>query len=215
MNLVNKIVALAFGVTTAACVPASGDSSWRWVNPLPNGNFVSGLIYDGRQFIGVDDAGNVDSSSDGVTWVSHPTGSASLHALATDGSHYVAVGFSGQIRTSDDGVTWTAKTSPTTETLWAVTWTGTQFVAVGGTWNGDPDSGDAVILTSPDGAAWTVQAPPAGTTTQLFALTWDGKQLVAVGFYGTVATSPDGVTWTAHSSGSQDQLDSVRKEARA
>jgi len=184
-------------------------SQWQWANPLPTGNFTTGLIWDGHQFVGVDDAGGINMSADGITWSIHTSGSPSLHAIASGGSQYVAVGFSGEIRTSPDGVTWTARSSGTTETLWAVAWADNRFVAVGGTWNGDPDSGDAVILTSDDGIAWTSRHPPAGLTAQLFALTWDGHQLVAVGFYGTILTSPEGVVWTAQTSGTQDNLDSV------
>lgn len=66
-----------------------------------------------------------------------------------------------------------------------VTWSGTQFVAVGPL---------GTIITSPDGITWTQR--PVATTQALNAITWSGTQFVAVGAAGTILTSPDGITWT-------------------
>ena len=86
-------------------------AQWQWVNPLPNGNFTESLIWDGHQFLGVDDAGQVNTSPDGLIWSSRPSGAADSHALAFNGSVYVAVGFFGDIRTSTDGMTWSGRSS--------------------------------------------------------------------------------------------------------
>ena len=100
------------------------------------------------------------------------------------------------IQTSPDGVNWTAQTSGTTNGLLGITWSGTQFVAVG-------DFGN--ILTSPDGVTWTAKVF-FGANVWFEDITWSGTQFVVVGweksFYGPVIlTSPDGVTWTAQNSG--------------
>ena len=87
----------------------------------------------------------------------------------------------------------------------AVTWTGTQFVAVG------PD----IAATSPDGTTWITRK--VGTECILTAVTWTGSQLVAVGYVdavsgpqrGVILTSPDGISWTARNSGATAPLNAV------
>jgi hypothetical protein len=48
------------------------------------------------------------------------------------------------------------------------------------------------ILTSPDGAAWTLRA--SNVTAGLFSVTFNGSMFVAVG-QGVILTSPDGISW--------------------
>jgi hypothetical protein len=79
---------------------------------------------------------------------------------------------------------------PTGNSLLAITWTGSQFVAVGAL---------GTILSSPDGVTWTSQNRV--TTSDLAGVAWTGGTLVAVGLVGTIITSPDGVTWTSHNWG--------------
>ncbi len=200
------------GVALFGLVSIAGQRSayaqWQWVNPLPNGNFTESLIWDGAQFLGVDDAGQVNTSPDGLTWSSRPSGSIDLHALAFNGSVYVAVGFFGDIRTSTDGITWTGRSSGTQETMYGVTWGDGQFVAVGGTWD-DPSTGDALVLTSPDGVEWTAQATPASVTTALDSIAWNGSQFVATGYFGLIMTSPDAATWTVQDSAYDLRLSAV------
>jgi hypothetical protein len=102
--------------------------------------------------------------------------------------------------TSPDGVTWTGQTAADAFTSWySVTWSGTQFVAVGGggsTYN---------VMTSPDGVTWTGQTA-ADAFTSWYSVTWSGTQFVAVGGGGStynVMTSPDGVTWTGQTAADQ------------
>ncbi len=103
------------------------------------------------------------------------------------------------------GESWQTVTPvPTSRSLLAMTWTGTQFVAVGAL---------GTVVTSPDGASWTLQNQ--ASTTDLAGVAWSGGQLVAVGQAGTIVTSPDGVTWTSHSWGVPfDLLDVVWANAQ-
>ena len=102
-----------------------------------------------------------------------------LRGIAYNGSNlYVAVGFMGKILTSTDRITWTARQSGTVKCLWAVTWGGGQFVAVG-------DEG--IILIN-----WTYA--DSGTSAGLMKVMWDGRQFVASG-RGIVLTSADGAGW--------------------
>ncbi len=103
-------------------------------------------------------------------------------------------------------LTWTIQTSNTTSQLQDITWSGSQYVAVGM---------DGTIVTSPDGVAWTVQTSNAGSTTRLSNVIWSGTQFVAVGGplnetgTGVIVTSPDGVTWTSQISNAAASLNSV------
>jgi hypothetical protein len=111
-------------------------------------------------------------------WVVDSRGAASNH-----------LGGTFDVVVDDTGSRWTLRTSPTTASLNRVTWSGTQFVAVG--------AGGAIV-TSPDGATWTMQT--SGTSNDLLGIDWSGTQFVAVGDHGTVLTSPDGVRWTSRDS---------------
>ncbi len=92
------------------------------------------------------------------------------------------------------GMPVTSRTSGTTQNLFGVAWSGTQFVAVG-------NSG--TILTSPNGIAWTTRT--SGTTNNLVDVAWSGTQFVAVGG-GIILTSPDGIAWTRQASGTTNRL---------
>jgi len=83
---------------------------------------------------------------------------------------------------------WTSQASGAgSKLLGGVSWTGSQFVAVG-------EGG--TIVTSPDGITWTLQA--SGTPNQLAAVGASGTRLVVTESNSTmVLTSPDGVTWTS------------------
>lgn len=221
MNVMNAyrfaLIAALLWAGASPLASAQQQSPWQWSNPLPNDNFKTRVIWDGSQFVAVDIGGLIDTSPDGIDWRSTASGSLFLHAIAAGGGQYVAVGLDGGIQTSTDTVNWQTRSSPISEPLWAVIWAddgaGGQFVAVGGTWDGTPDGGDGVVVTSPDGITWTQQSVPATVTTSLDAVTWDGQRFVAAGYYGTVLTSTDAVTWTVQSSGSDERLISLASGA--
>jgi hypothetical protein len=131
-----------------------------------------------------------------------------LFGVTTSGQQYVAVGQGGAVVTSSDATTWTARSSGVASNLRSVAWSGAQYVAVG-----DDGAGEAVILSSTDGASWTVQylagSCQGGSCARPAALKkviWAGSQFIAVGqesvfgagsgTYGLILASPDGVTWT-------------------
>jgi hypothetical protein len=67
-----------------------------------------------------------------------------------------------------------------------VTWTETQFIAVGD-------------VTSAVRISWTTEVSPITANLQLF--TWSGTQFVAIGGYGTILTSLDCETRAIQTSG--------------
>jgi hypothetical protein len=100
---------------------------------------------------------------------------------------------------ADCGANWVWRNPlPQGNSLYSVAWGDGRFVAVG-------DIG--TILTSPDGAAWTVH--DSGVPERLNGIAWGGGQFVAVGNRGTILTSPDGAAWTARDSGTFAGMNSV------
>ncbi|MDD4901968.1 MAG: hypothetical protein PHE24_02420 [Patescibacteria group bacterium] len=92
----------------------------------------------------------------------------------------------------------TLSPSPTAANLSDVVWGDSQFVAVGS---------DGTVLTSSDGAKWSVRL--AKTSGLLNKVIWTGKQYVAVGSAGVIVTSENGINWTARVSNSARDLLSV------
>jgi hypothetical protein len=161
-------------------------------------------------FFAVGDAGTILSSTDGITWTSHISGTPNNLNGVTHGSIFVAVGDSGTILTSVDGNTWTTQTSVTlltTSHLRQVTSYGSIIVAVG-------DSG--TILTSIDsGANWVLATLPGSpdlvgivAETQFIANATIDPLLgfistalfVAVDSSGNFYTSLSGRTWSSANS---------------
>jgi photosystem II stability/assembly factor-like uncharacterized protein len=163
------------------------------VTPI-NPSIATGIM---KQFIayGIFSDNSTKDLTNEVKWMSSDTTKATIdnRGLATGvdvGSATItasAENISGS--TTLDITTWISRTSHTTTTLYNVVWSGTQFVAVGGS---------GTILTSPDGVTWTSQN--SNIANDLFGVTWSGTQFVAVGGSGTILTSPDGVTWTSQNS---------------
>jgi hypothetical protein len=88
------------------------------------------------------------------------------------------------------GIEWTGRAWEDTTRLMAVTWTGSQLVAVG--YRG-------VILTSPDGIAWTRRT--SGTERNLTSVASNGHQIIALAMGSSpgdssALVSTDGVNWS-------------------
>lgn len=153
------------------------------------------------------------TSPDGVTWQERAVGEEN-RAVAWNGSRLIVAGgvedeggdANGWVHLSDDGgVTWSTQ-SLDHYFLRGVTWTGSQFVAVG-------DAG--AIYTSPTGAANTWTYRNIGTFMDLRCVTADSGGLVVVGGnFSTgpvIWTSPDGVIWTMRTAPTTKLLYSVIK----
>lgn len=172
------------------------------------------LTHVAGTFFAVGDAGTILSSTDGITWTSHTSGTSNNLNGVTHGSIYIAVGDSGTILTSVDGNTWTAQTSVallTTSHLRQVTSYGSIIVAVG-------DSG--TIVTSIDnGTNWVLASLPGSPapTPNLVSVVVESlyianatidpllsfistAQFVAVDSGGNAYTSMNGRTWISANS---------------
>lgn len=187
-------------ITSIYAQAASVGQNWYWINPLPQGNLLNDVAWDGTgTYVAVGRYGTIVTSPDLITWTVQTTGTTNdLSAVVWANNEFVAVGYSGTILTSPKGVTWTAQTSGTNQGLNSVIWDGSQFVAVGA---------GGSILTSSAGATWTAQN--SGTTNGLNAIVWTGSQFVTVGDTGTILTSPAGAAWTSRTSGTSNSLQGI------
>jgi hypothetical protein len=165
-----------------------------------------------------------------------------LHGLTWGGNQYIIVGDSidrynknnGIVYTSPDGMTWKERATGTPDNLRAITWTDSQYIAVG-------DNG--TILSSSDGVSWSDRSPVitddfegvAGKNNNIVVLgrryicssidggnTWikqqwgcandivfNGETFVIVGCGGYIETSKDGTTWTIQNSGTSKDILSI------
>ena len=150
-------------------------------------------VIGGTRFIGLGEAGNLYSSTDGRTWSAltalSGVGIGAMNAGVYGGGRYVAVGDNGFIAASSDSTAWLAGkvvvVGGAGVNMHGVAWTGTQYIAVG-------DNG--VIAASTDGAAWAPRTSVLTGALRAVAASTAGE-IVIVGDNG-IETSEDGTTWT-------------------
>lgn len=186
-------------------VIAPADGSITWTKRTLGS--IGGLAYgawNGSQLAAVGEATGI--STNGIAWTEKASPSKNaFNDITWTGSKFVAIAYPSGIYTSVDGVVWTPPAATETPlTLFSVTWSGTQFCAVGGDIEREKT---ALIYTSPDGVIWTQRA--STLKVPLIAITWSGTQFCAVGANGTITTSPNGITWVTRSSGTTLDLHDV------
>jgi hypothetical protein len=221
-------VLVSVGQNATFTVAASGTPalSYQWVKDgvnLADGGRISGATTATLQITGVStaDAGNY------AVVITNSIGSVTSNAAVLTVNPVPTI----------DLDHWTNRSSGTTNFLSGVSWSGSQFVAVGdaGTIlaSGDGISwtsrsygaynvfygvtcggsqfavvgGGYTFLTSGDGINWTSRN--FSTYNELYSVSWSGSQFVAVGYGGTILTSSDGITWTGRSPGPYNMLHSV------
>jgi|GEM_PF-1186507 len=197
-------------VEWADLILTSADGEIWTPQSLGTGNTFYAVTYGNGRFVAVGYgwAGGYSfataiTSTDGVTWDSHPMRPTSLdnlgnpYAVAYGGGIFVAVGDNGRVFTSTDGADWTPQSSGMAGTLQGVVYGDGKFVAVGLSYAGSP----YLVYTSEDGSTWNSCAP--GGIDVLNGITYGSGVFVAVGYLGAgVATtgriiaSTDGTSWT-------------------
>jgi sugar lactone lactonase YvrE len=218
---------VAVGANGTILTSANAGVSWTAQSSGTKANLMS-VLWSGTQFIAVgysgSTAGVILTSPNGSTWTARGASSnlPPLLGVAWSGKLFVAAGAFGTganeghaaLFSSPDGVTWTPSASIsatyTLNTVKAVTWSGTQFVAVGANDDGDY----ATVLYSTDGKNWKGASSfimASYHTNNLNGVAWSPtkKLYVAVGAKGEILTSPDANTWTQRTSNTTSALSAV------
>jgi hypothetical protein len=153
------------------------------------GNFNDVLYDPFFSFIAVGDSGEIQSSTNGVTWTRQSSTGTDLRAIASSGSVLVAVGETEHIRRSTTGGAWATPPSPFAGTpdIVDVAYGAGLFVMV--TAKGD-------IASSPDGLTWTVRNALASTTHDPARIEYHDSLGFLYHYGGDVYGSPDGINWT-------------------
>jgi hypothetical protein len=90
--------------------------------------------------------------------------------------------------------------SPTTASLYGITYGNKQYLAVGSS---------GAIITSPDSLNWSLQTNSVLTPCTLSAIAWGNSEFVAVGEGGWTMRSGDGTNWISSSSATVNDLYSI------
>src|SRR5579864_8491441 len=176
--------------------------TWRWSNPLPNGNNIVDMSWNGTTAIQVTELGQIYTGLGFYGWLPRNSGTTNtLQAVKFFGSRIVFVGANGTAGYSDNGSDFFVSSLNTSDWLVDLAVSPNLVVAVGD---------NAVIFSSSDGAKWSFQtnAPNAGQN-WLLSVAWGAGVFVATGEGGYVATSPDGAHWTPRTSGVTSDLTRV------
>jgi hypothetical protein len=173
--------------------PANG---FKWANPLPQGNSLIDVLWNGSEYLAVGTNGSILTSGNGQSWsLSNSAAVNFLNGIAWSGTQYVIVGDEGTVlsRTPNDS-DWAARDSGTKKKLIDVIWANNVFVAVG----------DATIVSSLDGVSWTHHEIPG--VNAFSGITWTGDKFVVAGaafnpdkkrLEGAIFTSNDGTSWSS------------------
>lgn len=168
----------------------STDQGFNWISiDLGAAGAMYAIIYANSEFVAVGNNGHIITSTDGLTWNTHESGTNQHLKDITYSSYtgFVAVGANGAIVTSADSQTWVPRTSGTTQRFNGVTYGSGKLVAVG--------DGGLIMTSSDKGITWTSRT--ANVPYTLNGITGESiGNFVAVGTNNSIVTSPDGVVWT-------------------
>jgi uncharacterized repeat protein (TIGR02543 family) len=183
---------------------------------------LQSVVWTGKMFIAVggkmvNSALNYNcilTSTDGKTWKDISEGSGIWYSVAWNGKRFVSAGYDYDFSTvadysrsfikySDNGTTWEYCSSdiPIEASFTSIIWTGSDWVAVGGSRSSN-DLSSAYV--SKDGDVWEENRFP--TSDFMNSVTWTGNNLVAAGEGGSIYYSIDGTIWEKCTSGTTDDL---------
>ena len=195
---------------TAAASVSTGDGSWVWQSPLPQGNRINDVhVFNADHLLAVGDHGLLLESDDGgTTWQRREWNiDATLNAVAfANASTGVIVGDRGlMLRTTNGGANWLVTFPSTTQDLLDVCFANAlQGWTVG--------SGGVVLYTANAGQSWETQSTPVNKLLRSVHFS-DASHGWAVGSEGTIiATSTGGAPWTQQASGTTRDLFDVCSE---
>ena len=144
------------------------------------------------QFVAANGTGGVLTSTNGKDWT--PVNGNFYDAIVYGNGAYVGIASNG-IDSSTNGTTWTNRTINNSANFFGLTFTGSQFIAVGG---GGGGGMTPVIETSPDGTTWTDRSTGVPGGVGLLSVAGNSSVSVASGGSATPVflRSPDAITWS-------------------
>ena len=126
--------------------------TWRWSNPLPHGNNIVDMTWNGQTAAQVTELGQIYTGLGFFGWLPRNSGTTNtLQAVRYFGNRLVFVGANGTAGYSDDGVNFTTLSLNTSDWLVDLAVSSNLVVTVGD---------NAVIFASSDGAKWSFQKVP-------------------------------------------------------
>src|SRR5215469_2955091 len=121
--------------------------TWRWSNPLPHGNNIVDMTWNGETAAQVTELGQIYAGFGFFGWLPRNSGTTNtLQAIRYFGNRLVFVGANGTAGYSDDGVNFTTLSLNTADWLVDLAVSSNLVVTVGD---------NAVIFASSDGAKWS------------------------------------------------------------
>jgi len=153
-----------------------------------SGAGITGVVWNGTEYVAVTARGTIMRSADGENWTeTHGRVSTWFEQLAYSGSMYVTFGGLGvplDIYSSPDGDDWIRTLTFDDVVLSDVTWGGGNFLACGQ---------KGAIYLSGDGENWVRHF--VGDNVELNSVCYDGQRYLAAATH-IVYTSDDGINWT-------------------
>jgi len=201
MRLFMRILVLVVLCTPAQGLFAQGCFNWDWRNPLPHGNTINAMLFDGELYWAACDGGIIMSSPDGEVWDIKMSGlSERLLGIAFSPTTLVVVGEAGvNFHSLDGGDTWLPGQDLGDTDLYEVAYGNNFFLLVG-----ENDT----RYRSLDGSIWLGGSTRSSPT--MLDVIFDGSRFIGVGTTGLAAISDDGIHWAdnTHIAGiSHDLLD--------
>ena len=174
-----------------------GDSWTVRTAETPNYTFI-GIAYGNSIYAGIGngDTDDLETSTDGTTWVSRLPGlTASPRHINSDGTNFLIVGdnpsnTSGMISYSTDTIAWTLRTSGINATMWQCVSDGSEWVIAGGSGN---------VLHSTDTISWSTRVHPL--TGDLRKIGYGGGYYLIGNSLGNIMVSTDSVQWDTVNTG--------------
>lgn len=188
----------------------ASDDGVTWTSTTGDIPEARSLIYGGGTFVAVGNA-SIATSPDGLSWTSAVFDAPRQLFDVTHGDgKFVATGNAGAIFTGSDGTQWSAQESGLPDGgyfLRGVAHGDGLFVVVGDRYDPALRMNTSAIITSPDGAAWTLRH--AGDGQELLDVAYGNGRFVVVGQDNTrdsqgntvdattiALNSLDGIHWT-------------------
>ncbi len=205
----NRIILLFFLLAVSLIPLRAQQTSWQWVNPLPQGNLLNAVYtISPETAVAVGEMGTILRTTDGgVTWqVEHSVAGIEDQFLAVSfvsGTTGWVVGEYGVIlKTTDGGATWSGQYSSASQDLFAVFFVSPTVGWVAG-------SSGTMFKTTDGGGTWAPETTHATST--LFGLYFKSSTLGwAVGTSGTILqTTNGGAAWTSLPTGSSQTFYSI------